>query len=713
MFCPGCGNTVTSGGRFCFHCGVELPVTQATSGSCRDEATAESRTARAGGDDPLAGRIIEGKYRLEERIGVGGMGAVYRATRLLIGDTVAVKLMHADFVRDAEAERFRREAQAAARLKHPNAVGVYDFGLTQDGTLYLVMELVEGESLRQLIKRQGVLEPAIACEIIRQVCAALDEAHRRHIVHRDIKPDNVIVDTTGKSPRVKVLDFGVAKLRDVPTTTLTQTGSVVGTPHYMSPEQCLGEDLDQRSDIYSAGIVLYEMLCGAVPFNAPISTAVIVQHVNQPPPPLRGKNPAVTPALERAILHALEKRREDRPQSAGAFAGEVGEALLGHAWTEEVTWDAAGAGTFGSEELTLDAGVYGAQPNAGGAPRPPVSGAQFAATEVLRPPASVSGSANPVAGLNHFPRAGGASMRSMRTAFVIGTTALLVLLGIGGTAVWLTRGGEVDGASDAKGSNARQGTQPVPERRSKTSGAKEAAAEGGGADPARGGRGQPQPPPGMSYVPGGIFTMGSNAGDEYERPAHKVTLSPFFIDKYEVTCEEYARFLAETNHPRLPIGWRGRSCPDGSGRMPVRGVSWDDASAYARWAGKRLPTEEEWELAARGTDARRYPWGDDWRPGLANADGRSGAAEVGQYGGASPSGAFDMVGNVWEWTASQPATYPGGPVLTLKAGDFRVIRGGAWSTPKSQATTTYRGYLERGSGDIDKTGFRCAKDVPK
>lgn len=207
--------------------------------------------------------------------------------------------------------------------------------------------------------------------------------------------------------------------------------------------------------------------------------------------------------------------------------------------------------------------------------------------------------------------------------------------------------------------------------------------------------------------------MGSNVGDEYERPAHKVTLSPFFIDKYEVTCGEYARFLAETNHPRLPLGWRARSCPDSSGRLPVRGLSWDDASAYALWAGKRLPTEEEWELAARGTDARRYPWGDDWRPGLANADGRPGAAEVGQHGGASPSGAFDMVGNVWEWTASQPAAYPGGPALTLKAGDFRVIRGGAWSTPKSQATTTYRGYLERGSGDVDKTGFRCAKDVPK
>jgi serine/threonine protein kinase len=186
---------------------------------------------------------------------------------------------------------------------------------------------VEGESLRQLIKGQGRLSPAFAAEIINQVCAALDEAHRHNIVHRDIKPDNIVVDLRGAKPQVTVLDFGIAKLRGDTATTLTQTGSVLGTPHYMSPEQCLGEELDGRSDIYSLGIVLYEMLAGVVPFNSPISTAVVVQHVNQAPPSLRSLNPDIPWSVERAVLHALEKRPEARPSTPGAFAAELTAAL--------------------------------------------------------------------------------------------------------------------------------------------------------------------------------------------------------------------------------------------------------------------------------------------------------------------------------------------------------------------------------------------------
>jgi len=209
--------------------------------------------------------------------------------------------------------------------------------------------------------------------------------------------------------------------------------------------------------------------------------------------------------------------------------------------------------------------------------------------------------------------------------------------------------------------------------------------------------------------------MGSNDGDEYERPAHKVSVAPFFIDKYEVTCEEYARFLQEANYARLPTGWRSKSCPQGSPRLPVTGVTWDDANAYAHWAGKRLPTEEEWEFAARGAEGRRYPWGDEWRAGVANADAEGaanrGVAEVGRYGGATPSGVFDMIGNVWEWTASPFAVYPGGQSGQPPAGDYRVVRGGAWDSAKRYATATYRGYLPRDSKDTDKTGFRCAKDA--
>lgn len=305
-------------------------VENPSDGSDENEITKvhEAFPATPNGKASLLGQTIEGKYRIDAKIGIGGMGAVYRAQRLLIGDEVAIKILHAEHIIQPEAmERFRREAQAAARLKHPNAVSVYDFGVTVDGLGYLVMELVEGQSLRQIIKQQGPLTPSAAAEVISQVCAALHAAHQQHIVHRDLKPDNMIVNATIAGLRVKVLDFGIAKLRDMAASNLTQTGSVMGTPHYMSPEQCLGEELDSRSDIYSLGIVIYEMLAGVVPFNSPTSTAVIVQHVNQQPPSLRTFNLSISPSVEAVVLHALAKKQADRPQSADALARELSLAV--------------------------------------------------------------------------------------------------------------------------------------------------------------------------------------------------------------------------------------------------------------------------------------------------------------------------------------------------------------------------------------------------
>jgi serine/threonine protein kinase len=267
---------------------------------------------------------LDQKYYLESKLGVGGMGAVYRAGRLLIGDRVAVKVLHPAQMADPQAvERFRREAQTAARLKHPNVVTVYDFGVSREGLNYQVMELAEGESLRSLVERHGRLAETAAAEIIRQVCAALDEAHRQGIVHRDIKPENILVQIIPGGLQVKVLDFGIAALRDVIADRLTRTGAVVGTPHYMSPEHCLGEELDGRSDIYSLGIVLFEMLTGVVPFDSPTPTAIVGKHVNDPPPPPRTLNPKISPAVESVALRALEKRRDARPQTAGEMAREL------------------------------------------------------------------------------------------------------------------------------------------------------------------------------------------------------------------------------------------------------------------------------------------------------------------------------------------------------------------------------------------------------
>src|SRR5215831_1010126 len=323
MVCPNCGN-VSDGNRFCTQFGVELasplaPTTPA-SGGVQSPATVSPLSATCA----LTGRTLDQKYYLESKLGVGGMGTVYRAGRLLIGDRVAVKVLHPDQMADPQAvERFRREAQTAACLKHPNVVTVYDFGVSREGLNYQVMELAEGESLRSLVERHGRPSETVAAEIIRQVCAALDEAHRQGIVHRDIKPENILVQIIPGGLQVKLLDFGIAALRDVNAGRLTRTGAVVGTPHYMSPEQCLGEELDGRSDIYSLGIVLFEMLTGVVPFDSPTTTAIVIKHVNDPPPRPRILNPKISPAVESVVLRALQKRRGARPQTAGEMAREL------------------------------------------------------------------------------------------------------------------------------------------------------------------------------------------------------------------------------------------------------------------------------------------------------------------------------------------------------------------------------------------------------
>jgi serine/threonine protein kinase len=339
MFCKKCGvsNEAFPDARFCLNCGEPIAVPGATTPSRGTSFDGPSTPPEGGKTDYLIGSTLDGKYRLDRQIAKGGMGTVYRGTRIHIGDTVAIKIVVPEKGADAEAaERFRREAQTAARLKHPNAVSIYDFGVSKDGFMYLVMEFVEGVSLREIIKQRGPLNAQITAEITSQVCAALEEAHRQNIIHRDIKPDNIIVNETPSGIRVKVLDFGIAKIRDLTISSLTQTGSVMGTAHYMSPEQCLGEALDSRSDVYSTGIVVYEMLCGRVPFNSPTSTAVAVQQVTQTPPPPRSINPGISPSVEAVVLHTLEKRREARPQTAVGLAQELKSAVYGHPFAQAV-----------------------------------------------------------------------------------------------------------------------------------------------------------------------------------------------------------------------------------------------------------------------------------------------------------------------------------------------------------------------------------------
>jgi diguanylate cyclase (GGDEF)-like protein len=283
--------------------------------------------------DSLVGTLVDGKYRIERVIGSGGMATVYAATRIQIGDMAAIKVLTPESTAVPLAvARFQREVRAAARIKHPNVISVYDFGTLPDGRAYMVMEYVTGESLREELKRTGPLPFERAVQLMTAVCAAIHTAHGEGIIHRDLKPENIMLARMRDgSETVKVVDFGVAELHESATATaltkLTEYGLMVGTPHYMSPEQCRSEPLDKRSDIYSLGIILYEMLTGTVPFNARTVSAVIIQQATEPPRRPRDLNPEIGWALEHVVLRALEKDPARRPQNANELAHDLGLAL--------------------------------------------------------------------------------------------------------------------------------------------------------------------------------------------------------------------------------------------------------------------------------------------------------------------------------------------------------------------------------------------------
>jgi serine/threonine protein kinase/tetratricopeptide (TPR) repeat protein len=316
--CPQCGRQFASDVTVCPEDGTPLSA---------DSTVADAEGAPL---DPLVGRVLDDKYRLDARLGVGGMGTVYRATHLLIERPVAVKVLNPRLVADETAkERFRREARAAGRLQHTNAVAVTDFGETGDGLVYLVMELLEGRPLREVLAHDAPLDPARAVSLMLQVAAAVEAAHEAGIIHRDLKPGNIFLVQRPDTPYiVKVLDFGIAKLAPeggeaAMHDTLTGTGVMIGTPRYMSPEQCDGAQLTPASDVYSLGVILYEMLTGQTPFTGATPLSLALKHSSESPRPPRELVAAIPPALEQVALHALEKSPHDRPRDAGEFRREL------------------------------------------------------------------------------------------------------------------------------------------------------------------------------------------------------------------------------------------------------------------------------------------------------------------------------------------------------------------------------------------------------
>ena len=275
-------------------------------------------------------QLIAGRFRIEREIGTGGMGTVYLATHLDLERPVAVKIIRPEFAADADvSERFLREARTMAKLRHPNAAMIFDAGNLPDGRHFIVMEFVEGETLSQSLAREGRFSFSNAIDIATQICDVLEEAHRLGIIHRDLKPSNILLGKRG----VCVLDFGVAKVlassaESTATHASTGSGQLIGTPRYMSPEQCLGQRVGARSDLYSLGVLLYEMLAGRPPFVDPLQSALLVKQATAPAPPLPRLRQDIPRSLALAVHSLLAKRPDDRPRTAATAKMLLERSLL-------------------------------------------------------------------------------------------------------------------------------------------------------------------------------------------------------------------------------------------------------------------------------------------------------------------------------------------------------------------------------------------------
>ncbi len=656
--CNSCGNLFPSTLHFCLNDGSPL---------------ADLET--------LVGITLDGRYRLDDLIGTGGMGDVYRATHVHLDTEFAVKLLKPEFVANQTAiKRFRLEAKAAGRIHHPNAIRVTDFGVTSERIVYLVMEIVEGQSLRSMIREEEGMPYQRTVNIVRQICAAVEAAHRGGVIHRDLKPDNILIETVNNMERVKVLDFGIAKLKETKTEPfLTQAGTIIGTPQYMSPEQCQGKALDPRSDVYSIGVILYEMLTGRVPFDGDSTIQIVFKHMHEPPQPFREIPRDVPDSLAEVVMRALEKDPDKRQASAAQLGDELKAAVGIEGEDAQSFTDSLVGGTSRTGRRT---------PVSSGRPTE-VEKSRSSASEDLPwnarretavvspaerridsseiPAESAFGKSYRGEGLPVTPAPG---RQRTRTLLMIVAAALVVIAGI--IAYLIVKP-----------------AQPVVTTVT-------------GNEPA-----------GMVLIPAGKFTMGRNDGEPDEGPTHEVEVKAFYLDLHEVTNQDYEKFVIATGRA-APKHWKyNGSFSPAEAASPVTFVTWEDASAYAAWAHKRLPTEEEWEYAARGgAKELLYPWGNEWQDGFANVNRQdmSRPASVDSFEkDVSPFGIRHLAGNVSEWVQNNYSDKYGAPPNT----QLRVYRGGNFIDDPKRSTNTYRWAdypYTIPDNQLIRIGFRCAKD---
>ncbi|QUV99746.1 SUMF1/EgtB/PvdO family nonheme iron enzyme [Chloracidobacterium sp. MS 40/45] len=629
--------------------------------------------------------LLQNRYLLGEELGQGAFGKTCLATdthspsnrKCVVKELIwNGNAKMADQVR----ERFRREATLLESLGRGSQGGIPElYAYFSEGERhYLVQEWIDGETLTQKLKREGPQTEAATVHMLLGALRVLDYIHTglTPIIHRDIKPDNIMLRrATGQ---VVLIDFGVVK-----EATHTDGHTILaGTSGYMPPEQVAGRPTF-ASDLYALAMTAITYATCRHPHS--------LAHQDRLELDWRGMAPQISPALADLLDRAIRYDPHERFSSARVFALAIIQTLRLPA-SEANDWLVPSRSTDSNFSRSTDP-----------LPFAPLSATQPAGVS-LDPPTiplvSVpsSPSNNPSIPPTHRgqpsasqPEQTGTMPSPVSTRLVlplVSISLVLVLFVGAGLLMWRMFTPALN-QSTVDSKSTRDESDRKAERPSVA-------------------------PPDMVLVPGGVFQMGSQSAEDpakpSEVPAHEVIVRPFLMDRYEVTNAAYAAFVKATGHP-VPPDWKKGTYPTGKDNHPVGNVSWEDARAYAAWAGKRLPTEAEWEFAARGTEGRRYPWGNDfdrWR--LNSAETNVGHTEpVGSFPtGATPEGVFDMAGNVTEWTASDDTAYPGSAYKPEPG--HKIVRGGGFSLPSKYASATKRTQVPPNTRNA-ALGFRCARDV--